>query len=392
MRTISARQRDRLQRTVDERHGLALMGSREEVRQLRVNLEEEEYQHLLEKEALILRGKHQKSKDKEAVKQAEEKGARLNALVQAAEGCQRLLERRLMAQRKETKTAVGRCEALTVAQASWREAFDAKCVDFGFLNAKYKDALKDITQLRAELRAQKQETEAAFARYDGLKVAMGSLKFQFNSHCVNFDSLNAKYKEAQTTLTKLRPELAVKCEELQQLNSRFTIWKTQAEKKGREKKLKMESITTERDQLSIQLHKLQNDMGNEKKDLEAKNRGIKHDLAVSEKKFNKLQSEYDVLMQDRDAIVAQLHVEEERVGKLSTIRHMNERYFTFCIKEIFFTHFLYQSSLFLDEWMIIYPNTFSKTFPHYLICHKFKFYLDPKPLPSSVPLLLRTCH
>jgi chromosome segregation ATPase len=168
-----------------------------------------------------------------------------------------------MAQRKETETAVGRCEALAVVQGSWREAFDAKCVDFGFLNAKYKDALKDITQLRAELRAQKKETEAALARYDGLEAAMGTLKLQFHCNCVNFDSLNAKYKEAQTELTRLRPELAVKCEELQQVNSRFTIWKTQAEKKGREKKLKMVSITTERDQLSIQLHKLQNDMENE---------------------------------------------------------------------------------------------------------------------------------
>jgi hypothetical protein len=55
LRTISARQRERLERTVDERHGLALMGSREEVRQLRVNLKEEEYQHFLEKEVLILR-------------------------------------------------------------------------------------------------------------------------------------------------------------------------------------------------------------------------------------------------------------------------------------------------------------------------------------------------
>jgi hypothetical protein len=115
VRTMSERQRERLERMVDERHGFALMGSREEVRQLRVNLEEEEYQHLLEKEALILRSKHQKSKDKEAVKQAEEKGERLNALVEAAEGSQRLLERRLQAQRKETETAVGRCEALAVA-------------------------------------------------------------------------------------------------------------------------------------------------------------------------------------------------------------------------------------------------------------------------------------
>jgi hypothetical protein len=170
-------------------------------------------------------------------------------------------------------------------QGSWREAFDAKCVDYGFLNAKYKDALKELSQLRSKLRAQKKEkeTEAALARYDGLEVAMGSLKLQYHCNCVNFDSLSSKYKEAQTELTRLRPELAVKCEELQQINLRFTIWNTQAEKKAREKKLKMESTTKERDQLSIQLHKLQNDMENKNKDLEAKYRGMKRDLVVSEK-------------------------------------------------------------------------------------------------------------
>ena len=137
--------------------------------------------------------------------------------------------------------------------------------------------------------------------------------------------MNAKYKEAQTELARLRPELAVKCKELEEVNSRFTIWKKMADKKGRDKKSKMASITTERDQLTIQLNKLRNDMENENKDLEAKYRGVKRDLAGSERKFNNLQSEYDILMQDRDAIVAQLNIEEERVEELSTLRHMNER-------------------------------------------------------------------
>jgi hypothetical protein len=85
------------------------------------------------------------------------------------------------------------------------------------------------------MRAQTKETEAALARGDGLAVAMASLQVQFDANSVNFDSLNAKYKEAQKDLTQLRPELAVKFEELQQVNSRFTIRKTQAGKNGREK-------------------------------------------------------------------------------------------------------------------------------------------------------------
>ncbi len=52
---------------------------------------------------------------------------------------------------------------------------------------------------------------------------------------------------------------------------------------------------------------------------------MKRDLAGSERKLNNLQSEWDILMQDRDAIVAQLNMEEERVEELNNLRNMNER-------------------------------------------------------------------
>ncbi len=53
LRTMSARQLDRLETKVDERHGWALARSDEEARALEDKLDEHNYDHLLEKEALV---------------------------------------------------------------------------------------------------------------------------------------------------------------------------------------------------------------------------------------------------------------------------------------------------------------------------------------------------
>ena len=63
LRTMSARQLDRLESKVDERHGWALARSHEEVRALEDKLGEHNYDHMLEKEALVLRTKQQKKRD-----------------------------------------------------------------------------------------------------------------------------------------------------------------------------------------------------------------------------------------------------------------------------------------------------------------------------------------
>jgi hypothetical protein len=57
---MSARQLDRLESKVEERHGWALARSHEEVRALEDKLDEHNYDHMLEKEALVLRAKQQK--------------------------------------------------------------------------------------------------------------------------------------------------------------------------------------------------------------------------------------------------------------------------------------------------------------------------------------------
>ncbi len=62
LRTMSARQLQRLETKVDERHGWALARSQEEVETLKDTLAEHNYDHLLEKEALVLRAKQQKKR------------------------------------------------------------------------------------------------------------------------------------------------------------------------------------------------------------------------------------------------------------------------------------------------------------------------------------------
>ena len=92
LKTLSVRQRERLEKKVDESHGWELAGKHEEVRQLTAKLEEEEYEHLLQKEAQLLRVKNQRKKDKEAVQVAVGNGERLNNLVLVAELTQKRLE------------------------------------------------------------------------------------------------------------------------------------------------------------------------------------------------------------------------------------------------------------------------------------------------------------
>ena len=92
LRTMSARQLQRLETKVDERHGWALARSHEEVLALEDKLEDQKYDHLLVKQAVVLRAKEQKKKDKEALTGVEVKHDRLNVLLTAAVQESKLLE------------------------------------------------------------------------------------------------------------------------------------------------------------------------------------------------------------------------------------------------------------------------------------------------------------
>ena len=98
LRTITADTRARLEHSVEVRHGRALQKSQQEVQALKTQLEEEEYILRLEKEGVTLRAKNQRMKDKESLKEAEERQDRLQELVAAAEMCSVNLGRKLQVQ------------------------------------------------------------------------------------------------------------------------------------------------------------------------------------------------------------------------------------------------------------------------------------------------------
>ena len=106
LRTVTSSTRKRLEMKVEERHGWALSESHGEILDLKSTLEDERYEHLLAKEALALRVKKQKAKDKESLTQAEEKQHKLQALVVAADISGKELERRLRLETMEAHNAV----------------------------------------------------------------------------------------------------------------------------------------------------------------------------------------------------------------------------------------------------------------------------------------------
>jgi hypothetical protein len=224
MRTISTRQREHLQKKADERHGFELADKDAKMRELTDQLEVEENEHLLQKQAQLLRGENQRKKDKEALQEAECNGERLHNLILVAELTQKRLERQLNQQTKEGEAAEGRCDGLAVAMASLQVKYDAKCGEFNGMIATNK-------RLERHLSLRTSEAEAAVVRCDGLTQASNSLQEEFDAKCVQFTDCEAKFKDAEKELTRVRGALAAKGKEVQQVNLRFTTWKSHADKK-----------------------------------------------------------------------------------------------------------------------------------------------------------------
>jgi hypothetical protein len=150
---MSARQLQRLETKVDERHGWALARSHEEVRALKDTLDEHNYDHLLEKEALVLRAKQQKKKDKESLTEAEVKHHKLTALLTVAELDKTYLGRQIRGATILGEKAEERIEALDDAKASMKVALEAKGRQLENADAELKEAKKELRRVRMELNA-----------------------------------------------------------------------------------------------------------------------------------------------------------------------------------------------------------------------------------------------
>ena len=152
LRTMSTRQRERLEITVEERHGWALNQSQAKVQDLQQELEEEQYKHLLSQEALSLRMKKQKQKDKDSLMKGEGMRRSLQDLVVAAELSCKDAERQLRVETSEVDKTFRRCEALEAAHEAVNMALGDKCVDLDNTNAKITAAEKEAGRLRREVR------------------------------------------------------------------------------------------------------------------------------------------------------------------------------------------------------------------------------------------------
>jgi hypothetical protein len=188
LRTMSARQLQRLEAKTDERHGWALARSNEEVLALEDKLEDEKNDHLLAKQAFVLRAKEQKAKDKALLTGAEVKHARLNVLLTAALQESKVFERQIRVANVQGDKAEERIEALDEAMERLTMALEGKGQALDTAEANLKEANKELRRVRMEL----------------------------NASCVERDLLSGKLNSAQELETKRQEKSKQKLHALRQ--------------------------------------------------------------------------------------------------------------------------------------------------------------------------------
>jgi hypothetical protein len=152
LRTMSARQLQRLETKVD---GWALAHSHEELLALEEKVEDLKYEHLLAKEAVVLRAKEQKKKDKESLTGAELKHDRLNVLLTAAVQESKLLERQIRVANVQGDKAEEGNEALEEAMGRLTVALVAKEREVDSADANLKEVNKELRRVRMEFNARR---------------------------------------------------------------------------------------------------------------------------------------------------------------------------------------------------------------------------------------------
>jgi hypothetical protein len=143
LRTMSARTKERLEKKVDEQHGWALLQKQEEVLELAETLEGERYDHLLEKEAVIMRAKSQKKKAQDALTQGVAVQDKLQKLVAAAEVSVKALQREVRLETFAADKAEERHAALVAEMHVYKTELQTTRTELQQVNAKYRDADKE---------------------------------------------------------------------------------------------------------------------------------------------------------------------------------------------------------------------------------------------------------
>ena len=209
LRTMSARTKNRLELRADEMHAWALKRSNEKVVELETQLQEESSQHLMEKEACVMRANKQKRKDKEYLAQAEERHTRLEGLFVAAEVASKQLERKLRVETIEglkvwdqlhtAETMVAALEEQSTAKlqglrtevAELQEKLKAKCDEVksqakhvNDLEKRLRDVEVNMARVEANCKREEKRRSAANATIAALTIERAQLRKVCRSHNV----------------------------------------------------------------------------------------------------------------------------------------------------------------------------------------------------------------
>jgi hypothetical protein len=206
---MSARTKNRLELRADEMHAWALKRSNDKVVELETQLQEESYQHLIEKEACVMRTNKQKRKDKEYLAQAEERHTRLQGLFVAAEVASKQLERKLRVETIEglkvwnqlltAETMVADLEEQSTAKlqgsrtevADLQEKLKAKCDEVkakarhvNDLGKRLRDVEVNMARVEANCKREEKRRSAANATIAALTIERAQLRKVCRSHNV----------------------------------------------------------------------------------------------------------------------------------------------------------------------------------------------------------------
>jgi len=205
LRTMSARSKERLEMRVEERHGWALRTSREEVEVLKEQLLDQEYGHLLETEAAVMRMRGQVQKHKDALTQAGNKRDNLELLLVAAEQSRKEVERRLRNESSEGEKVLRRVKQLERAQENLATGLKDKSRELQATHALKKQSEKELRR-----QCQEAERDLCCLRSD-LKLKGEELEVQKKQ---SVKELRRNCTNAEKELGLLRSELKLKGEEL----------------------------------------------------------------------------------------------------------------------------------------------------------------------------------
>jgi hypothetical protein len=299
LRTMSARIKNKLEMRADEMHAWALKRSNDKVVGLETQLQEETYQHLVEKEACVMRANKQKRKDKEYLAQAEERHTRLQGLFVAAEVASKQLERKLRVETIEGSKVWDQLQTAETMVADLEEQFTANL--------------------------QKSRVEVAFLQ-EKLKAKCDEVKSKAN----HVDDLEKRLRDLEGNMARVE----AKCNRVEKRLSatNVTIAALKIERAELRKVCHLHNVICVLLFLfcfpfisNKEMKQQQEERQNTNNIMETKVLGQQRNLAASEAKYKNLEG-HEILVQVQEDLEEKLDEEEVRVQEVCHIRHTEQRF------------------------------------------------------------------